>query len=134
MDVRGVPNQWGDRLREFYASRADDPASPSTDIGRRMLAFLDGLAATDGPPLWGMTSHLALHLFPAPDSPVSVCIHGHEPGYWVESPAVGESGSVWVADAYGAIALALSALGRSGSLLPAVSPDAEPGAAADPAS
>ena len=62
MEVQRVPSQGGGTLREFYASRADDPASPSATTGRRMLALLDAFAAADGPPLWGETSHLALRL------------------------------------------------------------------------
>lgn len=118
MEVLRVPNQGGGTLREFYADCVTDPESRRAEIGLRMLALLDRLAANNTPQLWGMTSHLVLHLFTDLGSSGGVGVHGHGPGYVVESSCDGVSGSVWTADADGAVALALAALRMSSVRLP----------------
>ena len=120
MEVRRVTNQSGGSLREFYANCVGDPSSRRAEIGLRMLAFLDRLAMTDGPPLWGMTSHLALHLFINPGEAGGACVHGHEPGYFVVSSGPGNPTS-WAADAGGAVALVMAELG-----LPYISASSSP--------
>ena len=113
MDVRRVPNQAGGTLREFYAGYTAGPGSRAEAIGRRMLALLDRLAEADGPPLWGLTSHAVLHPFADPDGP-TVLVHGHGPGYVVESSCVGAASGGSAADAAGAVALVLGVLRSSG--------------------
>jgi hypothetical protein len=114
MDVRRVLNQSDRTLREFYGERAADPETRSDEIGRRMLALLDQLAATDGPPLLGLTSHLVLHLFPESGSPpVGIAVHGHGPGYVVEPSSsnwVTDWPGGWAPDPAGAVALVLAGL------------------------
>lgn len=132
VEVRRVPNQGGGTLREFYAECSAIPTNRSADIGRRMLALLDALDAPGVPPLWGMTSHLALHLFTTPTGAgETCCVHGHGPGYVVEASRNGDASHSWVAAVGGAVALVLAALTPSGAQPSGRRPEAEPGAAPD---
>ena len=84
MEVVRVPTQAGGTLRDFYAACLTGPGVGSWYRGRRMLALLDDLSAVPGPPLCGMTSHLALHLWTDRTSGLSVCVHADDAGYVVE--------------------------------------------------
>jgi hypothetical protein len=123
MEVRRVPNQTGGTLREFYAGYTTGPRSRAEEIGRRMLALLDRLAAA-GPPLWGLTSHAALHLFTDPDGPTAL-VHGHGPGYVVEASGPGAEGGGSAEDAGGAVELVLAVLMPPGTRSSASGSDAE---------
>lgn len=111
MDVQRFPYQGSKTLREFYADCVAR-GGRSAEIGRRMLTLLDGLASTDGPALQGLTSHLALGLFPTTaELGCGVSIHEDGPGY-VIVPAFADS--VWqrghAADVASAVELVLAGL------------------------
>ena len=127
MEVRRVLNQAGGTLREFYASYTTGPGSRAEAIGRRMLALLDRLAEADGPPLWGLTSHAALHLWADADGPAAL-VHGHGPGFVVEPEGAGGGPA---ADADGAAALVLAVLGLAGGQHTRSAPDAAPGTSSE---
>lgn len=112
MEVQRAPNQSG-TLREFYAGYTTGPGTRAEEIGRRMLDLLDRLAEADGPPVWGLTSHAALHLFADPKGPVAL-VHGHGPGYVVEAYGPKAAGGGCTADALRAADLVLGVLRPSG--------------------
>lgn len=115
MDVQRAPNQSG-TLREFY-TECLAWGGHREEIGYRMLALLDHLAATAGPPLLGLTSHHALHLFPAAGEPgPCVIVHSYVPGYFVDpSDAKNSWKGGYATDATTAVELVLAGLGASGS-------------------
>ena len=71
MEIIRITDQQNETLTEFYTRESDGYRTGGSDTNADMLAnmvrLLDALAATDGPSLYGVTSHFRLRLLKVDD-------------------------------------------------------------------